>query len=95
MGVPDEVLKFAPKKVRGDGVPIDQCGSAIVEMLQRAGQQLGAAEDRISRLETEIERVQDRAVRAETWLEQAQEEIEEKLIEPATAARSKLDDLGP
>ena len=95
IGVPDEVLKFAPKKVRGDGVPIDQCGSAIVEMLQRAGQQLGAAEDRISRLETEIERVQDRAVRAESWLEQAQEEIEEKLIEPATAARSKLDDLGP
>ena len=95
IGVPDEVLKFAPKKVRGDGVPIDQCGSAIVEMLQRAGQQLGAAEDRISRLETEIERVRDRAVRAESWLEQAQEEIEEKLIEPATAARSKLDDLGP
>ena len=95
IGVPDEVLKFAPKKVRGDGVPIDQCGSAIVEMLQRAGQQLGEAEDRISRLETEIERVQDRAVRAESWLEHAQEEIEEKLIEPATAARSKLDDLGP
>jgi hypothetical protein len=95
IGIPYEVLQFAPKKVRGDGVPIDQCGGAIVEMLQSAGQQLRAAEDRISRLETEIERVQDRAVRAESWLEQAQEEIEEKLIEPATAARSKLDDLGP
>jgi hypothetical protein len=95
IGVPSEVLKFAPKKVRGDGVPIDQCGGAIVEMLQRAGQQLGAAEDRINRLETEIERVRDRAVRAESWLELAQEEIEEKLIEPATAARSKIDDLGP
>ena len=95
IGVPDEVLKFAPKKVRGDGVPIDQCGGAIVEMLQRAGQQMGAAEDRINRLETEIERVRDRAVRAESWLELAQEEIEEKLIEPATAARSKIDDLGP
>ena len=58
-------------------------------------EQLGAAEDRINRLETEIERVRYRAVRAESWLEQAQEEIEEKLIEPATAARSKLDDLGP
>ena len=95
IGVPDEVLKFAPKKVRGDGAPIDQCGGAIVEMLQSAGQQLRAAEDRINRLETEIESVQDRAVRAKSWLEQAQEEIKEKLIEPATAARSKLDDLGP
>jgi len=95
IGVPYEVLKFAPKKVRGDGVPMDQSGGAIVEMLQSASQQLRAAENRIDRLETEIEHVQDRAVRAESWLELAQREIDEKLVEPATAARSKIDDLGP
>jgi len=94
IGVPYEVLKFAPKKVRGDGVPMDQSGGAIVEMLQSASQQLRAAENRIDRLETEIEHVQDRAVRAESWLELAQREIDEKLVEPATAARSKIDDLG-
>jgi hypothetical protein len=92
IGVPYEVLKFAPKKVRGDGVPMDQSGGAIVDMLQSAGDQLRAAEDRINQLETEIERA--RAVRAESWLELAQREIDEKLVEPATAARSKVDDLG-
>jgi hypothetical protein len=94
IGVPYEVLKFAPKKVRGDSVPTDQSGGAIVDLLQSTGQELRAAEDRINQLETEINRVQDRAVRAETWLQLAQEEIEKKLIEPATAARSKIDDLG-
>jgi predicted nucleic acid-binding Zn-ribbon protein len=73
---------------------MDQSGGAIVDMLQSAGDQLRAAEDRINQLETEIERVQGRAVRAESWLELAQREIDEKLVEPATAARSKIDDLG-
>jgi hypothetical protein len=86
IGVPYEVLKFAPKKVRGDGVPTKQSGGPIVEMLQSAGQQLRAAENRINQLETEIERVQNR--------ELAKKEIEEKPVEPATAARSKIDDLG-
>jgi hypothetical protein len=92
IGVPYEVLKFAPKKVRGDGVPMDQSGGAIVDMLQSAGDQLRAAEDRINQLETEIERA--RAARAESWLELAERESDEKLVEPATAARSKIDDLG-
>jgi hypothetical protein len=55
-------------------------------MLQSAGQQLRAAENRIIQLEAEIERVQNRDL--------AKKEIEEKLVEPATAARSKIDDLG-
>jgi hypothetical protein len=93
--VPYEVLKFAPKKMRRDGVAMDQPGDAIVGMLQDAGRQLRAAEDRIDELETEIARVQDRAVRAETWLQLVGREIEQKLIEPATAARSKIDDLAP
>jgi hypothetical protein len=92
IGIPYEVLKFAPKKVRGDGVPMDQSGGAIVDMLQSAGDQLRAAEDRINQLETEIERA--RAARAESWLELARRESDEKLVEPATAARSKVDDLG-
>jgi len=47
--------------VQSDGVPREQSGSPIVEMLQSTGQQLRAAENRINQLETEIERVQDRA----------------------------------
>src|SRR5438034_11267915 len=43
IGVPYELLKFAPKKVRGDGIPTEQSGGPIVEMLQSAGQQLRAA----------------------------------------------------
>jgi hypothetical protein len=93
IGLPYEVLAFAPKKVRGDGASTDHLGSATVEVLQRAGQQLQAAKNRISQLETEIERVHNRAVRAESSLELAQIEIEEKLIKPATAVRSKIDDL--
>jgi hypothetical protein len=54
----------------------------------------GVPTERGNQLETEIERVQDRAVRAESWIELAKKEIEEKLVEPATAARSKIDDLG-
>ena len=70
IGVPYEVLKFAPKKVRGDGVPMEQSGGAIV--LRSAGDQLRAAEDRINQLETEIERVQSRAVRSRgsSWLKE-------------------------
>jgi hypothetical protein len=71
---------------------MDQSGGAIVDMLQSAGDQLRAAEDRINQLETEIERA--RAARAESWLELAERESDEKLVEPATAARSKIDDLG-
>ena len=92
-GVPEAVRRFAPKKALGAGNPIEEPGGAIVEMLQKAGEQLRAAEDRINRLETEVERAQNRAVRAEGWLERVEKEIEEKLVKPATAARSKIDEL--
>jgi hypothetical protein len=93
IGLPYEVLAFAPKKVRGDGASTDHLGAATVEVLQRAGQELRAAENRISQLETEIECVHNRAVRAESSLELVQIEIEEKLVKPATTVRSKIDDL--
>src|SRR5438445_12023162 len=68
IGVPYELLKFAPKKVRGDGIPTEQSGGPIVEMLQSAGQQLRAAENRVNQLETQIEHVQDRALaKKESW----------------------------
>jgi hypothetical protein len=43
------------------------------------------AEHRINQVETEIERVQD---------PELAKKIVEKLVKPATAARSKIDDLG-
>jgi hypothetical protein len=92
--VPCEVLRFAPKRKRGEGIPIEQSGNAIVDMVHDAGRQLRTAEDRIGQLETEIEQLQSRAVRAEAWLQLVGREIEEKLIEPAAATRSKIDDLG-
>jgi hypothetical protein len=95
VAVPYEVLKFAPKRMRHQSVSMDRSGSAIVGMLQEAGRQLRAAEDRVDRLETEIERAEERAVRAETWLQLIGAEIEEKLFEPAAVSRSKIDDLSP
>jgi hypothetical protein len=58
-----------------DGVSMDQCGDAIVDMLQSTSRQLRAAEDRINELETEIEHIQDRA---KTWLQLLAKEIAEK-----------------
>jgi hypothetical protein len=94
IGVPYEILRFAPKKARADTLAMDQFGDAIVNLVQSAGQQLRVAADRINELETEIERTQHRAVRAETSLQVIGREIEKKLVEPAAASRSKIDDLG-
>jgi chromosome segregation ATPase len=52
--------------------------------------ELRAAEDRISRLEVEIERLESRAARAEHWLEVIKKEIEDKLIAPMEANRPEL-----
>src|SRR5262245_26525776 len=93
-GVPYEILRFAPKKARADTLAMDQFGDAIVNLVQSAGQQLRVAADRINELETEIERTQHRAVRAETSLQEIGREIEKKLVEPAAASRSKINDLG-
>jgi hypothetical protein len=62
--VPEEVRKFAPKKMRR-GAPMDQSGNALVNMLRC---QLQSAEDRIDQLETASKQWQDRAVRAQTQL---------------------------
>jgi len=67
INVPEEVRKFAPKKMRR-GAPLDQSGNDLVTMLQTVGRQLQTAEDRIDLLETAIKQWQDRAVRAETQL---------------------------
>jgi hypothetical protein len=52
--------------------------------------ELRAAEDRISQLETEIERLESRATRAEQWLQVIKKEIEDKLIAPMEANRPEL-----
>ena len=79
IGVPYGVLKFAPKKERRDGVPTEQCGGPIVEML---------------RSEPKIESIRSKrrssASRTRSWLKK----VVEKLVKPATAPRSKIDDLG-
>jgi len=91
--VPYEVLRFAPKKIRNEDFAIDRHGEAIVDILQGAGRRLGVAEDRINELEAEITRTQDRADRAEALLQLVEKEIQERLVEPAAARRSKIDDL--
>jgi hypothetical protein len=94
IGIPVQVLKFAPKKIRAAiGDAMDQAGDAVVAKLQTAAGQLQAAEDRISQLEAEIEQVQHRADRAETWLQVIRQEIEDKLIAPTAASDSKIEDL--
>jgi hypothetical protein len=92
-GVPYEVLNFAPKQLRGEAIPMDRSGDAIIGMLQSAGRQLRSAESRIDQLEMEMECVRNRAVRAESWLDLARKEIEEKLVGPAAATRLQIDDL--
>jgi hypothetical protein len=51
--------------------------------------ELRTAEDRIKELESEVERLEDRATRAEQWLGVIKKEIEETLIAPMEANRSK------
>jgi len=88
--VPEQVRKFAPKRLRqSDSDLLDQSGEAIIAKLQAAAGQLRAAEHRIDQLETEIEHVQDRTVRAETWLNQIRQEIEQKLITPTVGGNRR------
>jgi hypothetical protein len=97
--IPEEVLKFAPKKKRLiEGGAIDQFGPAILAMMQKIADlsnndkakadelshQLQIAQDRISQLKGDVERFEDRAVRAETWLEHIRQQIEENLIASRT-----------
>jgi TolA-binding protein len=55
----------------------------------RLSLELRAAEDRIRELEGEVERLEGRATRAEQWLGAIKKEIEETLIAPMEANRSK------
>src|ERR1700716_349108 len=55
----------------------------------RLSLELRSAKDRINELETEVERLEGRATRAEQWLGAIKKEIEETLIAPMEANRSK------
>jgi hypothetical protein len=81
--VPEEVSKFAPKKHRGGTrVPLDECGSTILTMLQDVGRELNGAKNRIDELEIEAQKLGGRAARGEAWLQVIEEEIKSKLIDP-------------
>ena len=55
----------------------------------RLSLELRTAEDRIRELEGEVERLESRATRAEQWLGAIKKEIEDTLIAPMKASRSK------
>jgi hypothetical protein len=55
----------------------------------RLSLELRSAEDRIRELEGEVECLESRAMRAEQWLGTIKQEIEETLIAPMEANRSK------
>ena len=55
----------------------------------RLSLELRSAQDRIKELESEVERFESRAMRAEQWLGAIKKEIEETLIAPMEANRSK------
>jgi TolA-binding protein len=55
----------------------------------RLSLELRTAEDRIRELEGEVERLERRATRAEQWLGTIKKEIEDTLIAPMEASRSK------
>jgi hypothetical protein len=58
-------------------------------MAHRLSLELRSAEDRIRELEAEVEYLESRATRAEQWLETIKKEIEDTLIAPMEANRSK------
>ena len=92
LDVPEEILKFVPKKQRGS-VQLDRSGNSTLLELRKAGLQLRSTEDRITQLEAEIRRFRDRAARADQWFQLIQRELNAKLIEPMLAQRSKINDL--
>jgi chromosome segregation ATPase len=55
----------------------------------RLSLELRSAKDRIKELESEVERLESRATRAEQWLGAIKKEIEETLLAPMEANRSK------
>jgi hypothetical protein len=102
IGVPEQVLKFAPKQKlqwMSPGTPSLPCCKrqptyrttimTAPEPWQMSFHVSFALPMRINQLETEIEHFRDRAIRAETWLQLIQREIEEKLIAPMATTRPK------
>jgi hypothetical protein len=61
-----------------------------MSMAHKLAIQLRAAEDRIAELQKEVEGLQSRVTRAEWWLKTIKEDIQDKLIAPLEANRSKL-----
>ena len=59
----------------------DQCNEALT-VVDKLYVELRSAEDRIRRLEAEIEFHRNRAARGESWLRRIQKEVEENLIAP-------------
>jgi chromosome segregation ATPase len=60
-----------------------------MSVAHRLSLELRTAEDRIRELEAEVERLEGRATRAEQWLGAIKKEIEDTLIAPMEANRSK------
>src|SRR5215475_4696519 len=60
-----------------------------MSMAHRLSLELRSAEDRIRELEADVERLESRATRAEQWLGTIKKEIEDTLIAPMEANRSK------
>jgi chromosome segregation ATPase len=58
-------------------------------MAHRLSLELRSAKDRIRELEGDVERLESRATRAEQWLATIKKEIEDTLIAPMEANRSK------
>src|SRR5262245_52959572 len=58
-------------------------------MAHRVSLELRAAEERIRELEAEVERFESHATRAEQWIGTIKKEIEDTLITPMEARRSK------
>jgi molecular chaperone GrpE (heat shock protein) len=58
----------------------EENGRHAMEAAHKLSQQLRAAEDRISRLEAEMEEQRERAARAEQWLHKVYLEIEDRFL---------------
>jgi hypothetical protein len=58
-------------------------------MAHRLSLELRTAKDRIRELEGEVEHLETRASRAEQWLGKIKQEIQDTLIAPMEASRSK------
>ncbi|MGE5158178.1 MAG: hypothetical protein ACM3OF_08515 [Gemmatimonas sp.] len=61
-----------------------------MSLAHKLAMQLRSAEERITQLQSEVQRLEARAARAEQWLETIKHEIQDKLIAPMEADRPEL-----